>query len=75
MAHLDKNRPLKQLATHNDVENSLIALDKIFCKYYVLIDGGGMSTAKPTLVFDWKESLRYPWIQMTEEEKKWRMEE
>ena len=75
VAHLDRNRPLKQLATHNDVENSLSALDGIFRKYYMLIDGGGMSTAKPSLVFDWKESLRYPWIEMTEEEKQWRAEE
>jgi hypothetical protein len=78
VAHLDKNRPLQQLATHNDVEKSLSTLDEIFRKYYMLIDGGGMATAKPELVFDefdWKESLRYPWIQMTEEEIQWRMKE
>lgn len=68
VAHLDENRPLKQLATHNDVENSLSALDEIFRKYYMLIDGGGIRTAKPALQFDWKEALTYPWIEMPEEE-------
>ena len=74
VAHLDEDRPLDLLVTHNDVENSLSALDEIFCKYYMLIDGGGMSTAKPALAleFHWTESLKYPWIEMTEEEKQWR---
>ncbi len=63
VAHLDENRPLKQLATHNDVENALKVLDKIFRKYYVLIDGAGMLTAKPALTFDWKEPLRHVWIE------------
>lgn len=74
IAHLDSNRPLKVLVTHNDVRKCLSALDEILCKYYVLIDGGGMSTAKPTLTFSWNESLKYPWIEMTEKEKQWRME-
>lgn len=68
VAHLDENRPLKQLATHNDVENSLSALDEIFRKYYMLIDGSGIGTAKPALAFDWKEPLTHPWIEMPEEE-------
>jgi hypothetical protein len=75
VAHLDKDRPLKQLATHNDVESALSALDEIFCKYYILIDGAGTLTAKRALAFDWKESLRHPWIEMTEEEKQWNSEE
>ena len=74
MAHLDKNQPLELLVTHNEVEESLSALDKKFCKYYILIEGGGMSTAKPSLGFDWKESLRHPWIELTEQEKLWRKE-
>jgi hypothetical protein len=74
VAHLDEHRPLKQLATHNDVENTLKVLDEIFRKYYGLIDGAGMLTAKPALAFNWKESLRHPWIEMTEKEKQWRAE-
>jgi hypothetical protein len=34
----------------------------------MLIDGGGIRTAKPALQFDWKEALTYPWIEMPEEE-------
>lgn len=68
VAHLDVNRAIKQLPTHNDVEKALEFLDEIFCRYYMLIDGAGIVTAKPALAFDWKESLTHPWIEMPEEE-------
>ncbi len=68
VAHLDVNQATKQLPTHNDVEEALEFLDEIFRRYYMLIDGAGIGTAKPALAFDWKESLTHPWIEMPEEE-------
>ena len=68
VAHLDQTQEIDKLPTFKDVEHSLELLDKIFHKYYMLIDGSGMSTAKPALAFDWKEPLRYPWIEKTKEE-------
>jgi hypothetical protein len=68
VAHLDQTRTMNQLPTFKDVEHALELLDKIFHKYYMLIDGAGMSTAKPALAFDWKEPLRYPWIEKAKEE-------
>jgi hypothetical protein len=68
VAHLDQTPAITQLPTFKDVEYALELLDNIFHKYYKLIDGAGMSTAKPSLNFDWKEPLRYPWIEKTKEE-------
>ncbi len=74
VAHFDKNRKIEPLPTFDDIEKALKVIDIIFCKYYMFLKGGGMPTRKPVLQFDWKEPLRYPWIEMTEEEKKWRAE-
>ena len=68
VAHLDQTRATNQPLTFKDVEDALELLDNIFHKYYMLIDGAGMSTAKPSLNFDWKEPLRHPWIENTKEE-------
>jgi hypothetical protein len=69
IAHWDKNREIDRLPTFNDVEEAIRVIDNIFCKYYLLLKGAGLTTRKPALQFDWKEPLRYPWIDMTEEEK------
>lgn len=68
VAHLDMNQAIKQLPTHNDVEKALEYLDEIFRRYYMLIDGAGIVTAKPALAFDWKEPLTHPWIEGPEQE-------
>ena len=68
IAHLDLKRKQIKRPTLKDIKMSLNCLDKIFCKYNMLITRGGMITRKPSLAIDWKESLRYPWIEMTEEE-------
>ena len=44
-------------------------IDNLFCKYSMLLTGGGLSTRKPTIAYNWKEPLRHPWIEMAEEEK------
>ncbi len=68
VAHFDKIRAIEQLPKFKDVEHALELLDNIFCQYYMLVDGAGMSTAKPSLNFDWKEVLRHPWIDKAKDE-------
>lgn len=69
IAHWDQNREIDRLPTFNDVEEAIRVIDNIFCKYYLLLKRAGLTTRKPVLQFDWKEPLRYAWIDMTEEEK------
>ena len=69
VAHFDHNREIKRLPTFNDVEEALTVTDEIFCKYYLLLTRGGITTRKPVLQYDWKEPLRHPWIEKPEREK------
>lgn len=63
VAHFDQNRKIDQLPTFGDVAETLEIIDKIFCKYYMLLTRGGMNTCKPTLQYDWKEPLTHAWIE------------
>ncbi len=62
IAHFSKNREIQRLPTFSDIEEALKVIDDIFCKYYLLLEGGGMPTRKPVLQFDWKEPLKHAWI-------------
>lgn len=74
VAHFDQNRQDKLLPTFEDVKDALAAIDRTFCKYYLLLTRGSPATRKGTLTVNWKEQLKHPWIEMTEEEKRWREE-
>lgn len=73
IAHCDINRTSLQVPTYKDVNRALSDVDRLFCKYWLLLTRGGMTTRKLSIMYDWKEPLRHPWIEMTEEEKKWRL--
>jgi len=76
IAHRDIKRKKFSIPTVEDTKKALNdIIDNLFCKYSMLLTGGGLSTRKPTIAYDWKEPLRHPWIEMTEEEKKWRAKE
>jgi len=67
IAHFDLNREVERVPTFEDVDKSLQVIDCIFCKYYLLVDGGGMNTRKPVIQYDWEEPLRYAWIEVDEQ--------
>lgn len=73
IAHCDINRTSLQVPTYQDVSRALNDVDKLFCKYFLLLTRGGLNTRKPVLQYDWKEPLRHPWIEMKETEKDWRL--
>jgi len=75
IAHCDIKRKKFSTPTVNDTKKALEDIDNLFCKYYMLLTRGGLSTRKPTIAYDWREPLRHPWIKMTEEEKNWREKE
>jgi hypothetical protein len=64
-AHWDPRCRIRRLPTFEDAKESLEAIDKVFCKYYLLLKRGGLTTIKPVLQYDWKEPLRHPWIETT----------
>jgi hypothetical protein len=62
-AHCDLSRRIRHLPTFADAKESLGTIDRIFCKYHLLLTRGGLRTRKPVLQYDWKEPLRHPWIE------------
>ena len=63
IAHYDLKGRIRRLPTFKDVDEALKVVDAIFCKYYLLLTRGGMTTSKPVLQYDWKKPLRHPWIE------------
>ena len=59
---INKRSKLRKIPTFDDLNKFLDVLDKMVCKYYLLVDGGGMTTTLPVIQCDWKKPLRYPWI-------------
>lgn len=62
VAHCDLNQEQYTRPTFDDVDSALDDIDKLFCKYYMLLTRNGLMTCKPALAFDWQEPLRYAWI-------------
>ena len=73
IAHCDLNRVRTQVPTYKEVGEALRNVDRLYCKYFLLITRGGMSTRKPVIQYDWKEPLTHPWIEISENKKRYRL--
>jgi len=73
IAHCDLNRVQLQLPTYREVGEALKRVDELYCKYSLLITRAGTTTRKPVLQYDWKEPLRHPWIELSEDAKRRRL--
>ena len=64
IAHTDLRQRVQmhKIPNYEDVADALKAVDKIYCKYILLLTRSGARTRKPEIVPDWKEPLRHPWI-------------
>lgn len=65
IAHTDPKRrkKMRRIPTYEESKKALDSIDRIYCKYYMLLTRGGLRTRKPVLQYDWKEPLRIPWIE------------
>jgi hypothetical protein len=73
IAHHDADQRKTSVPTHAHVGKALKDIDEIYCKYALLLTGAGMTTCKPVLQYDWREPLRHPWIEMSDQEKQRRL--
>lgn len=73
IAHFDTDRRRYVVPTYLDVSNALQDIDRIYCRYCLLLTCSGLITRKPALQYDWKEPLRHPWIEMSDKVKNWRL--
>ena len=62
VAHRTLRGKIRRLPKFDEVDAALVALDKVFCKYNLLLRAQGMSTCHATRQYDWREVLREPWV-------------
>ena len=62
VAHCDPHRRRHRIPTYKDLSDALHDLDRLFCKYDLLVRQGGLTTCKPEIQYDWKKPLRYVWL-------------
>ena len=62
VAHKTFSPRIRRALTYHEIDDAINVLDRIFCKYYLLLTAKGLSTAKATPQYDWMKVLRIPWI-------------
>jgi len=62
IAHRTGRGEIRHIPKFDEVDGALNKLDKVFCKYNLLLTGEGMSSLHATRQLDWREVLLEPWI-------------
>jgi hypothetical protein len=62
VAHRAAERELRRLPRFNELDAAMDTIDRIFCKYNLLLTAEGMTTAFATRQYNWMEVLYEPWI-------------
>ena len=62
VAHKTSSGEIRRLPKFDELDAALDKIDKIFCKYNLLLTGEGYSTQHATRQFDWREVLWEAWI-------------
>lgn len=64
IAHTHLNpHAIKKLPTLNDLDQALNTIDKVFCKYYLLLTACEMRSVRAERQYDWQKVLYYPWVE------------
>lgn len=62
VAHRANAGAIRRLPRLNELDNTLVTLNKVLCKYNLLLTAEGTSSLFATRQYDWREVLREPWI-------------
>ena len=62
IAHKTSPSEIRRLPTFDELDAALNEIDKVFCKYNLLLTGESMDSAHATRQFDWREVLWEAWI-------------
>jgi hypothetical protein len=63
VAHRAPKGQLRQLPKFNEVDEAMDTIDRLFCKYNLLLTASGMSSAFATRQYNWMEVLYDAWVQ------------
>lgn len=62
VAHLTGQGQLRRLPNFNELDSALDTIDRILCKYNLLLRAVGMSSTKATRQYEWTDVLTSAWI-------------
>ncbi len=62
VAHRTPTGKIRRLPTFNEIDRALDSLDRIFCKYNLLLVASGITSVHAEPQQDWREVLWQPWI-------------
>jgi len=68
VAHFDSKRKIERMPTFGDVDDALDTIDRVWCKYSLLLTCSAPETRKPAIEPDWEAPLRHRWIEGAEQE-------
>lgn len=60
IAHRD-NTALKEIVTFGDIDDCIDFMNKLYCKYHLILLAGSMKSLKPSDLGDWMAVFDYPW--------------
>ena len=63
VAHSTGRGQLRRLPNLNELDAALDTIDRILCKYNLLLTAQGMTSAKATRQYEWTDVLRFPWVE------------
>lgn len=61
VAHRDISEP-KILPTFKELNSCIVSLDKLLCKYYLILKAISVSSFLPTLQYEWRDIFRNVWL-------------
>ena len=64
VAHRAPRGQLRRLPRFNELDQAMDTIDRLFCKYNLLLTASGMSSAFATRQYNWMEALYEPWIKL-----------
>lgn len=53
---------IRRLPKFNELDESMNTIDRIFCKYYLILTGSNITSVFATRQYNWKEVLYEPWL-------------
>lgn len=62
VAHKTTPGEIRRLPKLHEVDSAIDQIDKVLCKYNLLLTGQGMDTLHAVRQYDWREVLWEPWI-------------
>lgn len=62
VAHVDKSRKTYPPPDVSELDPLLDFLDDLYCGYHMKLNGGGLSSAEPKILFPWAWPYSVPWI-------------